>query len=187
VRPLGEFSVSVGSWDFRCAAACGATSLPALGRKDPAKIGSSGVLDTALQPGTGDSAEDILFGTCRGLLGITFGGAVALWRRGSDPDSPLWAPAKTDLGRRCHARAESRYTSMTAIRAPRCQQQAANGPNVAEPGSPGQLLASAPSCGPDKGLFRLRHPGGSARPTAAQRPARPSTATTIGVACDSLS
>jgi uncharacterized protein (DUF697 family) len=41
------------------------------------------LLDTALQPSTGDSAEDILFGTVGGLLGITFGGALALWRRGS--------------------------------------------------------------------------------------------------------
>jgi hypothetical protein len=40
------------------------------------------LFDTALQPRTRDSAEDILFGIFGGLVGITFGGAVALWRRG---------------------------------------------------------------------------------------------------------
>ncbi len=39
------------------------------------------LLDTALQPSTRDSAEDILFGTAGGLAGIAFGGGVALLRR----------------------------------------------------------------------------------------------------------
>lgn len=40
------------------------------------------LLDTTLDPSKRDSAEDILFGTAGGLLGITFGGVVAFWRRG---------------------------------------------------------------------------------------------------------
>jgi hypothetical protein len=40
------------------------------------------LLDTALQPSKGDSAEDILFGTAGGVVGITLGGVVAFWRRG---------------------------------------------------------------------------------------------------------
>jgi hypothetical protein len=41
------------------------------------------LFDTALQPSKRDSAEDILFGTFGGMVGITFGGGVALLRRGS--------------------------------------------------------------------------------------------------------
>jgi hypothetical protein len=41
------------------------------------------LFDTALIPSKRDSAEDILFGTAGGLVGITFAGAVAFWRRGS--------------------------------------------------------------------------------------------------------
>ena len=41
------------------------------------------LFDTALQPGKRDSAEDILFGTAGGLFGITLGGVMAFWRRGS--------------------------------------------------------------------------------------------------------
>jgi hypothetical protein len=40
------------------------------------------LFDTALQPSKGDSAEDILFGTAGGLLGITLGGVIAFRRRG---------------------------------------------------------------------------------------------------------
>jgi hypothetical protein len=39
------------------------------------------LLDTTLRPSKRDSAEDILFGTAGGLVGITFGGIVSLWRR----------------------------------------------------------------------------------------------------------
>jgi uncharacterized protein (DUF697 family) len=39
------------------------------------------LLETSLQPNRRDSAEDIFFGTAGGLVGITFGGIVALWRR----------------------------------------------------------------------------------------------------------
>jgi hypothetical protein len=38
------------------------------------------LFDTALIPRKRDSAEDVLFGTVGGLVGITFGGVVALWR-----------------------------------------------------------------------------------------------------------
>jgi hypothetical protein len=41
------------------------------------------LFDTALQPRKRDSAEDILFGTAGGLFGITLGGVMAFWRRGS--------------------------------------------------------------------------------------------------------
>jgi hypothetical protein len=40
------------------------------------------VFDTALIPSNRDSAEDILFGTFGGLVGITFASVVASWRRG---------------------------------------------------------------------------------------------------------
>jgi hypothetical protein len=40
------------------------------------------VFDTALIPSNRDSAEDILFGTLGGLVGITFASVVASWRRG---------------------------------------------------------------------------------------------------------
>lgn len=40
------------------------------------------LFDTALIPDKGDSAEDILFGTVGGLVGITFAGVGAWWRRG---------------------------------------------------------------------------------------------------------
>lgn len=40
------------------------------------------LFDTALSPSKRDSAEDILFGTAGGLVGITFAGVVAFWRRG---------------------------------------------------------------------------------------------------------
>jgi hypothetical protein len=40
------------------------------------------LLDTTLIPNNRDSAEDILFGTAGGLVGITFAGVVAFWRRG---------------------------------------------------------------------------------------------------------
>lgn len=40
------------------------------------------LFDTALIPNKADSAEDILFGTAGGLVGITFAGVVASWRRG---------------------------------------------------------------------------------------------------------
>jgi hypothetical protein len=40
------------------------------------------LFDTALIPRKRDSAEDILFGTFGGLVGITFGGVIAFWRRG---------------------------------------------------------------------------------------------------------
>lgn len=40
------------------------------------------LFDTALNPNKADSAEDILFGTAGGLVGITFAGVAALWRRG---------------------------------------------------------------------------------------------------------
>jgi hypothetical protein len=36
---------------------------------------------TALNPSKGNSAEDILFGTAGGLVGITFASVVAFWRR----------------------------------------------------------------------------------------------------------
>jgi hypothetical protein len=36
---------------------------------------------TALNPSTRNSAEDILFGTAGGLVGITFASLVAFWRR----------------------------------------------------------------------------------------------------------
>jgi hypothetical protein len=39
------------------------------------------LFDTALIPRKRDSAEDILFGTAGGLVGITFAGVVAFWRR----------------------------------------------------------------------------------------------------------
>jgi hypothetical protein len=39
------------------------------------------LFDTALIPSKADSAEDILFGTAGGLVGITFAGVVAFWRR----------------------------------------------------------------------------------------------------------
>jgi hypothetical protein len=39
------------------------------------------LLDTALIPSKRNSAEDILFGTIGGLVGITFAGVVAFWRR----------------------------------------------------------------------------------------------------------
>jgi hypothetical protein len=41
-----------------------------------------GLFDTALIPNRRDSAEDILFGTAGGVVGITFAGAFAFWRRG---------------------------------------------------------------------------------------------------------
>jgi hypothetical protein len=40
------------------------------------------LLDTSLIPNMADSAEDILLGTAGGLVGVTFAGVVALWRRG---------------------------------------------------------------------------------------------------------
>jgi hypothetical protein len=40
------------------------------------------LFDTALIPSKRDSAEDILFGPAGGLVGITFSGFVAFWRRG---------------------------------------------------------------------------------------------------------
>jgi hypothetical protein len=40
------------------------------------------LFDTALIPNKGESAEDILFGTAGGLVGITFAGVGAWWRRG---------------------------------------------------------------------------------------------------------
>jgi hypothetical protein len=40
------------------------------------------LFDTALIPHWRDSAEDILFGTAGGVVGITFAGAVSFWRRG---------------------------------------------------------------------------------------------------------
>jgi hypothetical protein len=40
------------------------------------------LFDTALIPNKPDSAEDILFGTAGGLVGITFAGVVAFLRRG---------------------------------------------------------------------------------------------------------
>jgi hypothetical protein len=40
------------------------------------------LLDTALQPRKRDSAEDILFGTAGGMVGIAFAGCVAFCRRG---------------------------------------------------------------------------------------------------------
>jgi hypothetical protein len=40
------------------------------------------LLDTALIPSKRDSAEDIVFGTLGGLVGIAFAGIVAFWRRG---------------------------------------------------------------------------------------------------------
>jgi hypothetical protein len=39
------------------------------------------LFDTALVPNKRDSAEDILFGTAGGLVGITFASVAALWRR----------------------------------------------------------------------------------------------------------
>ena len=39
------------------------------------------LLDTALIPSKRDSAEDILFGTAGGMVGIAFASVVALWRR----------------------------------------------------------------------------------------------------------
>jgi hypothetical protein len=39
------------------------------------------LFDTALIPSKHDSAEDMLFGTAGGLVGITFAGVVAFWRR----------------------------------------------------------------------------------------------------------
>jgi hypothetical protein len=41
------------------------------------------LFDTALIPSKRDSAEDIIFGTAGGLVGITAAGVVAFWRRGS--------------------------------------------------------------------------------------------------------
>jgi hypothetical protein len=40
------------------------------------------LFDTALQPSKRDSAQDILFGTAGGMVGIAFAGCVAFWRRG---------------------------------------------------------------------------------------------------------
>ena len=40
------------------------------------------LFDTALIPNKRDSAEDILFGTAGGLVGITFASVAACWRRG---------------------------------------------------------------------------------------------------------
>jgi hypothetical protein len=40
------------------------------------------LFDTSLIPNRADSAEDILFGTVGGLVGITVAGLGALWRRG---------------------------------------------------------------------------------------------------------
>jgi hypothetical protein len=40
------------------------------------------LFDTSLIPSKRDSAEDILMGTAGGLVGITFAGVVAFWRRG---------------------------------------------------------------------------------------------------------
>jgi hypothetical protein len=40
------------------------------------------LLDTALQPRKRDSAEDILFGSAGGMVGIAFAGCVAFGRRG---------------------------------------------------------------------------------------------------------
>jgi hypothetical protein len=40
------------------------------------------LFDTALIPNKRDSAEDILFGTVGGLVGITFARFAAFWRRG---------------------------------------------------------------------------------------------------------
>ena len=40
------------------------------------------LFDTALIPSRRDSAEDILFGTVGGVVGIMFAGVVAFWRRG---------------------------------------------------------------------------------------------------------
>jgi hypothetical protein len=40
------------------------------------------LLGTSLRPSTRDSAEDIFIGTAGGLFGISFGGMLALWRRG---------------------------------------------------------------------------------------------------------
>jgi hypothetical protein len=40
------------------------------------------LFDTSLIPNKADSAEDILFGTVGGVVGITFAGVGALWRRG---------------------------------------------------------------------------------------------------------
>jgi hypothetical protein len=40
------------------------------------------LFDTSLIPNKADSAEDILFGTVGGVVGITFAGLGALWRRG---------------------------------------------------------------------------------------------------------
>ena len=39
------------------------------------------LLDTTLTPSKRGSAEDIFFGTVGGLVGITFAGVVAFWRR----------------------------------------------------------------------------------------------------------
>ena len=39
------------------------------------------LLGTALQPNMRDSTEDVVFGTFGGLVGISFAGAVAFWRR----------------------------------------------------------------------------------------------------------
>lgn len=43
---------------------------------------SDRLLDTALKPNNRDSAQDMVFGTAGGLLGITFASVVAFWRRG---------------------------------------------------------------------------------------------------------
>jgi hypothetical protein len=44
------------------------------------------LLDTALIPSKRDSAEDILFGTAGGVVGITFATLFAAWRRGEGRD-----------------------------------------------------------------------------------------------------
>ena len=40
------------------------------------------LFDTSLRPNNRDSAEDILFGSAGGLVGIAFASVVASWRRG---------------------------------------------------------------------------------------------------------
>jgi hypothetical protein len=45
------------------------------------EYGGDRLLDTALQPSTRDSMEDIVVGTAGGLVGITLASAIAFWRR----------------------------------------------------------------------------------------------------------
>ena len=49
---------------------------------EPGEYAGDRLLDTALVPSKRDSAEDVLFGTAGGLVGITLAGVAALARRG---------------------------------------------------------------------------------------------------------